>query len=74
MVRPDGHEACSEYIDIGPFRFECDGHLPGFERRALDYHDGKVTHHATSPQQVGDVDVTFWTWVSTAVLFGRSES
>ena len=55
---------CSEYIDIGPFRFECSGHLPGYERRARDYHGGKVTHYATSPQAVGDVDVTFWTRLS----------
>lgn len=55
---------CDEYIDIGPFRFECDGHLPGdAAQRARDYHGGKLTHHATSPQAVGDVDVTFWTMV-----------
>lgn len=52
---------CAEYIDVGPFRFECDGHHEGYERNARKYHGGKVTHHATSPQQVGDVDVTFWT-------------
>ncbi len=59
---------CSEVFDIGPFRFECDGHIPGAERRAALYHGGKLTHHATSPQDVGDVDVTFWTWVG-----GRDE-
>ena len=57
------HEDCAEYFDIGPFRFECDGHLPGAADRARLYHDGKLSHHATSPGDVGDVDVTFWTQV-----------
>lgn len=57
------YEDCAEYIDLGPFRFECDGHLPGVVERAVTYHDGKIAHHATSPQEVGDVDVTFWTQV-----------
>lgn len=60
---PDQSEPCDEYIDIGPFRFECDGHLPGAVKRAREYHGSKLTHHATSPQMVGDVDVTFWTYV-----------
>jgi hypothetical protein len=55
------HEPCAEYFDIGPFRFECDGHLPG----TIKSHDGKLAHHATSPGAVGDVDVTFWTMVET---------
>lgn len=58
---------CSEYIDIGPFRFECDGHLDGHLRRARQWHGGKVVHRATSPQDVGDVDVTFWTWAEETV-------
>lgn len=57
-------EPCPETFDIGPFRFECDGHLPGVRERAIRYHDGKVTHISTSPQEVGDVDVTFWTNIS----------
>ena len=61
--RTDQHEACQEFVDIGPFRFECDGHLPGARRRAIEYHGGKLEHHATSPQDVGDVDVTFYSWV-----------
>jgi hypothetical protein len=68
MNRPASsqHEACDEYFDIGPFRFECDGHLPGAAERARKYHGGKLTHHATSPEDVGDVNVTFWTMVSDA--------
>ena len=58
------HGACDEYFDIGPFRFECDGHLPGAKYRAVKYHGGKLTHHSTSPGDVGDVDVTFWTMVA----------
>ena len=54
---------CSEYFDIGAFRFECDGHLPGVEQRAVEYHGGKVTHRASSPGHVGDVDVEWWTLV-----------
>ena len=58
------HEPCAEFIDIGPFRFECDGHLPGVVKRARKCHGGKISHHATSPGDVGDVDVTFWTLAS----------
>lgn len=57
-----GNEPCTEYIDVGPFRFECGGHLAGARERAIRYHGGKIAHHALSPQDVGDVDVTFWTW------------
>jgi hypothetical protein len=56
-----GHEPCDAFIDIGPFRFECNGHLPGVTDRVRRYHDGKITHNALSPGDVGDVDVTFWT-------------
>ena len=56
-------EPCPEYFDLGPFRFECDGHTAHARENALRYHGGKLTHHATSPQEVGDVDVTFWTMV-----------
>lgn len=64
-------ERCDEFIDVGPFRFECDGHVPGARRRAIELHGDKLTHHVTSPQCVGDVDVTFWTWVEPETPWER---
>lgn len=54
---------CDAHIDIGPFRFECDGHDPGARERAVRHHGGQLTHQSSSPRQVGDVEVTFWTMV-----------
>lgn len=64
----DALEPCAEVFDIGPFRFECAGHLPRARERAVLYHDGKLTHQSTSRQDVGDVDVTFWTIVTRGDL------
>lgn len=61
MTDTGGIVECSEYVDIGPFRFECGGHHRGHLERAVAYLGGKVTHYCSSPQEVGDVDVTFWT-------------
>lgn len=63
--RGDNTVACDETFELGPFAFECDGHLDGANRRALEYHGGKLAHHASSPEDVGDVNVTFWTWVTS---------
>lgn len=57
----DRLEPCPEFFDIGPFRFECDGHIAGAHYIAKRYHGGKLAHHVTSRGDVGDVDVTFWT-------------
>lgn len=59
---------CEEVIDIGPFRFECQGHEEVLERdangklvwqgRVLAPH---VHHSPRSPRHPGDVEVTWWT-------------
>ena len=55
-------EPCSEYVDIGPFRFECRGHLPGEHRSARLYFNGRLRHDSPqSPREDGDVEVTWWT-------------
>lgn len=66
-----GLNPCAETYTIGPYLFECDGHRDKYEYVASRYHDGKVTHNATSPQMVGDVDVTWWTQLpSSSPVFG----
>lgn len=56
-------DECGEFIDIGPFRFECNTQHVGSREALFAYHGGKQTHHALSPRDVGDVDVSFWSWV-----------
>lgn len=55
---------CDETFDVGPFRFECIGHAYAPDTLAWvarHYHGGKIAHHSGSPEQVGDVNVTWWT-------------
>lgn len=55
-------EACAEFVDIGPFRFECAGHLPGVRQWARRYQNGRLRHDsALTPRDDGDVEVAWWT-------------
>jgi hypothetical protein len=62
---------CGEYEDIGPFRFECNIEHHGSRDTLFSLHGGKQTHHCLTRGDVGDVDVTFWTWVEPVTDWER---
>ncbi len=54
-------EPCDEVYHLGGFAWECEGHIPGAERRAVRLHGGLLEHRSWSPQAEGDVELSWWT-------------
>lgn len=65
--------ACPRFIELGQFRFECQGHVRPYLRHeayAARWNGGKVEHRSASPRDFGDVEVTWWTEVPSGQLRG----
>lgn len=58
---------CSEFFDIGPFRFECDlNDRSHVLRRTSGFGESASTvveHRSSSPRMAGDCEVTWYTEV-----------
>jgi hypothetical protein len=57
---------CPASFELGPFLFECAGHAHDqthLHELSRKWRGGKIEHHSTSPGEIGDANLTFWTSV-----------
>lgn len=64
--RGENRYGCPEFMDVGPFRFECSGHVMELEdmayiARRRQFRRGLITHTSWSPGQAGDCELIWYT-------------